>query len=142
MSSALVRKPILASPIPDRWLTGPCFAALAPKQKKFLVAYLESGGGYGAISVAARLAGYTTSSPHTTNVVAHRHANNSRINAAAIEILEAREAELNPKPAPKPKTNRDLERKLLARVGREAPQVFREKRRNKRLSRSDAEMVS
>lgn len=82
-----VKKPDPVTPVnPDDMGTGPAFAALSEKQKKFVIALFNAPKSHGAQTYAARAAGYTTSSPNATNVLGYQTFWNPKVQAAIEEL--------------------------------------------------------
>jgi phage terminase small subunit len=74
----------------EHW--GPAMAELSPRQRDFVLAFMEEKPGYGALVAAARVAGYGNrnggSTPKTMSVIAQRVVNNDKVIAAIAEMTK------------------------------------------------------
>ena len=74
----------------EHW--GPAMAVCSPMQRTFVMALMETKPGYGALTAAARTAGYGnregTSTPKTMSVIAQRLMNNDKVIAAIAEMTK------------------------------------------------------
>jgi phage terminase small subunit len=75
---------------PEHW--GPAMAALSPRQRAYVLALMVEKPGHGALTAAARAAGYGnregTTTPKTMAVIAQRLQNNDKVIAAIAEMTK------------------------------------------------------
>lgn len=79
---------ILYEPVTDTRKLGKCMVALEPKQRAFVLAYVDTGGK--DATKAARMAGYGGENPQSARVTAHRLVHDGRVLEAIREYADAR----------------------------------------------------
>lgn len=75
-------------PVTDTRKMGPAMVALEPKQRAFVLAFVDTGGQ--DATKAARMAGYGGDNPQSVRVTAHRLTHDAKVLEAIREVADSR----------------------------------------------------